>query len=551
MARFDVLIVGFGPVGAVIACLLGRAGLSVAVLDRERAMFDKPRAIVLDHEALRVLQFCGLDGDFFRSVTPHTGTDFRGVEGQLIKLFDPRPPPFELGWPPNVMFIQPKLEAALAEAIAVQPNVMVRRGWTVAALRQTPDGVDVEAVDETGVRQSLQAGWVVGADGANSFVREAAGLPLEDLDFGEWWVVVDAWLVGEADLPRKTTQYCQPERPATFVVGPGALRRWEIKLLPGEDPEAFRDEERIRSLLSRFVDVAALDLWRSAVYRFRAVVAERWREGRLLIAGDAAHTMPPFLAQGLCAGLRDAVNLSWKLAQVVQRGADPKLLDSYEAERRPHVAEIIRHAKDFGLIIGELDPANAARRDTALAEQLRSGAVSTERQAFVPDLRHGLIDRDALAAGALFVQPMIEMDGRPAARLDDVVGPHFLIVSEDPSALALGPRLEAQWRALGGRRLLLGDAPSPDSEVLRLREADGLIAGWLRRMGASAALVRPDRYVYGAAAAPSQLARMANDVVVALNPAASGAGGRGLPPEPQGCDSTGRRGGMPVPDGGA
>lgn len=518
MARFDVLIVGLGPVGAAIACLLGRAGLTVAVLERERAIFDKPRAIVLDHEALRVLQFCGIDRDFFRSVSPHTGTDFRGLEGRLIKLFDPKPPPFELGWPPNVMFIQPQLEAALGEAIAAEPRIAVRRGWTVTAIRQMQDGVTIAALDEHGAEQIMQVGWVVGADGANSFVRQAAGLPLDDMDFAEWWVVVDAWLVGEADLPKKTTQYCQPERPATFVVGPGALRRWEIKLLPGEDPEAFRDEERIRDLLSRFVDVRALELWRSAVYRFRAAVAQRWRDGRLLIAGDAAHTMPPFLAQGLCAGLRDAINLSWKLAAVVQRSAGPELLDSYEAERKPHVAEIIRHAKDFGLIIGELDPARAAWRDATLGEQLRTGAAPTQRQAFVPDLRHGLIDAGAVAAGSLFVQPVIETEGGGRALLDDVIGPDFLILATDPAELALSPGLAAQWQAIGGRRLLVGNGPAPDRDITILRERDGMVAGWLGRMGASAVVVRPDRYVYGAASGPSELGRMAQEIVGALRP---------------------------------
>lgn len=518
MARFDVVIVGMGPVGATIACLLGRAGLSVAILDRERAMFDKPRAIVLDHEALRVLQFCGIRPDFFRSVTPHTGTDFVGVEGQLIKLFDPKAPPFELGWPPNVMFIQPKLEEALAEAIAADPRIMSRRGWNVTQIRQTESEVTLDVVDHEGVAQVLKAGWVIGADGANSVVRQTADMPLDDLDFAEWWIVIDAWLTGKADLPRKTTQYCQPVRPATFVVGPENLRRWEIKLLPGELPEDFGDEDRIKAVLSRYVDVSALDLWRTAVYRFRAVVARRWREGRLLIAGDAAHTMPPFLAQGLCAGMRDAVNLAWKLVQVIDRDADADLLDSYEAERRPHVTEIIAHAKDFGLIIGELDPARAATRDSVLGEQLRSGAMPTERQAFVPDLRHGLIDVQAVGAGSLFVQPVIETEGGVQALLDDVIGPDFLIVSTDPAALALSPALASGWCAIGGRRILIGDAPASDGTIERVRETDGLIADWLRRTGASTVVVRPDRYVYGATDARSDVARMARDIVEALQP---------------------------------
>lgn len=518
MDRFDVVVVGMGPVGATIACLLGRAGLSVAVLDRELAIFDKPRAIVLDHEALRILQFCGVNEAFFRSVSPHTGTDFVGVQRQLIKLFDPKAPPFELGWPPNVMFIQPELENALADAMDRLPGIVRHRGWTVTAIHQSVDEAIVDVTDENGHARQLTTAWVIGADGANSTVRQAAALPLDDMDFAEWWVVVDAWLTADTELPRKTTQYCQPARPATFVVGPGKLRRWEIKLLPGEDPDAFRDEDRIRELLANFVDVDALSLWRSAVYRFRAVVARRWRDRRLLIAGDAAHTMPPFLAQGLCAGMRDAGNLAWKLVQVVREGGDPALLDTYEEERKPHVAEIIGHAKAFGLIIGELDPARAEQRDKALVEQLRSGAVPTERQAFVPALRHGLIDADAIGAGTLFVQPRIQVQDGREVLMDDAISNDFLIVASDPAILDIDSRLAERWSRIGGLMLVVGDeAPAKDG-VTALCEIDGMIAGWLRRMGAAAVIVRPDRYIYGAAADAAHLARMVESIATALEP---------------------------------
>lgn len=516
MERFDVVVVGMGPVGGAIACLLGRAGLSVAVIDRELTIYDKPRAIVLDHEALRILQFCGIDPAFFRSVSAHTGTDFVGVEGQLIKLFDPKAPPFELGWPPNVMFIQPELETALAEVVARLPGVETFRGLNVTAVSQTGDEATVDTIDRSGTARRFHASWVVGADGANSVVREAAGMPTDDMDFAEWWVVVDAWLTGEAELPAKTTQYCQPRRPATFVVGPRNLRRWEIKLLPGEDPEAFRDENAVRGVLANYVDVDALTLWRSAVYRFRAAVASRWRDGRLLIAGDAAHTMPPFLAQGLCAGMRDAGNLAWKLAQVVKRKADPALLDSYEAERRPHVSEIIRHAKEFGLIIGELEPERAAERDALLAEQLRSGAVPTERQAFVPPLRGGLIDLDLAAAGSLFVQPLVRQGDGAQVLMDDLLDPEFLIIASDPAALALDGGLLRRWEAWGGRILLAGEGPAPDAKVTMVADGAGLIADWLGRHGATAAVVRPDRYVHGTASNAGDIAAMMETIVAAL-----------------------------------
>lgn len=514
--RYEVVIIGMGPVGAVLACLLGRAGVSVVIVERELAIYDKPRAIVLDHEALRVLQACEIEKSFLDSVCPHTGTDFIGVDGQLIKLFDPKAPPFELGWSPNVTFIQPELEQALARRLARLPDVVQLRGLDVVAIEQSAASVKLRTVDREKVERVFEAGWVIGADGANSVVREMAGLGLEDMDFAEWWVVVDAWLARETTLPAKTTQYCQPSRPATYVVGPRNLRRWEIKLLPGEDPESFRDDAKVRELLSAFADVDALKIWRSAVYRFRAAVARQWRKGRLFIAGDAAHTMPPFLAQGLCAGIRDAGNLAWKLIQVLRHGAGAALLDTYEVERKPHVSAIIRYAKEFGLIIGELVPERAERRDAELTEQLRSGAVPTERQAFVPDLEAGMIDGSSAIAGSLFVQPLIRGASGADMLMDDVIDPGFLIVARRPEMCELDPDMAERWAAIGGQRLLLGEAQDHRQGIVTIHEVDGRIADWMERHAIEAAVVRPDRYVYGVASDPADLSRMVRTIVDTL-----------------------------------
>lgn len=519
--RYEVAIIGMGPVGAVLACLLGRAGVSVIIVDRELAIYDKPRAIVLDHEALRILQACEIEKSFLGSVCPHTGTDFVGVYGQLIKLFDPKAPPYELGWPPNVTFIQPELEQALARLLARLPGVAQLRGLDVVAIDQSAESVKLRTVDRENVERVFEADWVIGADGANSTVRETAGLGLEDMDFAEWWVVVDAWLERETALPAKTTQYCQPSRPGTYVVGPRNLRRWEIKLLPGEDPESFRADARVRELLSDFAEVEALNIWRSAVYRFRAAVARQWRKGRLFIAGDAAHTMPPFLAQGLCAGVRDAGNLAWKLIQVLRHGAGAGLLDTYEIERKPHVSTIIRHAKEFGLIIGELVPERAERRDAMLVEQLRSGAVPTERQAFVPDLEAGMIDEGSATAGSLFVQPLICGPNGADMLMDDVIDPGFLIVARRSEMCELDPDLAARWAAIGGRRLLLGEGQDHCDGIMAIREVDGRISDWMERHKMEAAVVRPDRYVYGVASDPADVSRMVRTIVDTLNAGAA------------------------------
>ncbi|MDT0510268.1 bifunctional 3-(3-hydroxy-phenyl)propionate/3-hydroxycinnamic acid hydroxylase [Novosphingobium sp. MMS21-SN21R] len=510
--KYDVVIVGMGPVGATIACLLGREGIKVRVVDREAAIFDKPRAIVLDHEVLRTLQFCRLPQSFFDSVSPHTGTDFIGQQGQLIKLFDPKAPPFEMGWPPNVMFIQPELELALAQAMASNPFITTERCFNVTAIDQDESGVRVEGTNAAGKHVYTDASYLIGADGANSIVRSAAGLEVEDLDFAEWWVVVDAWLVGEAHLPAKTTQFCQTKRPATYVVGPRNLRRWEIKLLPGEDPAIFRDPAAVNRLLADFVNVSALDIWRSAVYRFQAVVAQRWRNERLLIAGDAAHTMPPFLAQGLCAGLRDAANLSWKLAQVLRRGADPALLDTFEQERKPHVTEIVRHAKNFGLIIGELDPDKAAARDELLEGQLRDGSAPTVRQAFIPNLSGGLLDDHSEKAGSPFIQPLIASDDGAYVLMDSAVDAEFVVIARSGLLSAMPDEALSAWEGIGGKIFTLNHEPTGQVRFASISEKGSEISDWLDLAGSEAVIVRPDRYVYGTATNSTFLVDMMLDI---------------------------------------
>src|SRR5262249_21154284 len=249
---------------------------------------------------------------------------------------------------------------------------------------------------------------------------------LEDLAFDEWWLVVDVRLVRDAALPAKCVQYCWPSRPSTFVLGPGNLRRWEIKLLPGESPEEFGQPDNVKRQLARFVDPDAIEIWRSAVYRFHALLAERWRERRVFLLGDACHQTPPFLGQGMCARIRDAANLAWKLALVLRDGASDALLDSYQRERAPHRRPPVRTAKEFGQIIGELDADAARERDQRLRGQLERGEAETIRQRYIPDLAAGVIDdrNGTKGAGTLFVQPRVRQGG--GALLDDVLPFCFL-----------------------------------------------------------------------------------------------------------------------------
>jgi len=513
---YDAAIVGFGPVGATLANLLTRAGLRIAVVEAAREIYDKPRAITLDHEVMRIFQACGLADKIAPFTTPHPGTDYLGVDGKIIKRFDPLPPPHPLGWPPTGTFLQPEVERLLRAGIAGNAAADVFLGDAAVALQLSRETVALTLADG----RVLRARYALGCDGANSFVRRELGIPLEDLAFDEWWMVVDVRLTPPVELPTKCVQYCWPSRPATFVIGPGNLRRWEIKMLRGETPEEFGRPENVKRLLAPFVDLESVEIWRSAVYRFHALLAERWSEGRVYLLGDACHQTPPFLGQGMCAGMRDASNFAWKLAAVLRDGASERLLQTYEQERKPHVRALVATAKEFGQIIGELDPAAARQRDDRLRTELEQGQAETIRQRFIPDLAGGVIDRgpDAKVAGSLFVQPRVKSPDGAERLLDDVVSPHFLIVTGAARAQAwLTPASAEKWGRLRGERLIVRSssrAPDPamGAGMREFVETDGLLAEWLARHQAAAAVVRPDRYVFGLADSPDVLNRLVSDV---------------------------------------
>lgn len=511
---YDIIVVGGGPVGMTAANLLGRFGLHVLVVEREPAIHDTPRAITADHEMLHALQLCGLGERLESLIAPHPGTDYLGVDGRPIAHFDPLPPPFPLGWLPTATFVQPELEAMLRGGLSRFADVELRTEWQALSLTQNARQAVLTIAPAGGAPRDVTAAYVLGCDGATSTLRKAAGIELEDLAFDERWMVVDAWERRDAGLPAKCVQYCWPERPATFIRGPRDLRRWEIKMLPGEDPEAFGRSDNVRRQLARFANPEALDIWRSAVYRFHALVATKWRAGRLFLLGDAAHQTPPFMGQGLCAGIRDALNLAWKLAAVLRGGATPAMLDSYEAERRPHFRTVVARTKELGEIIGELDPAAATQRDARMRAALASGNAETIRQHFIPDLEAGIIARGPdgaplRPAGTLFVQPNIRRRGG-AVRLDDVIGPGILLVSAEAEPQHwLDADGAALWRRIGGTLVVIGNEATPlPGGATRFAEIATLFRDWMAQQGGGAVIVRPDRVVFGAAQTPAELNRL-------------------------------------------
>ncbi len=503
--NYDVAIAGFGPSGAIAAALLGQAGVNVYVCDRAHDVYDKPRAIALDHEILRVFQHLGIADEVAQYCEPFTDSCYYGLDGQMIRRMTVVPEPYPQAHQPSVVFTQPPVEAVLRRKIATLASVTVETGMKLETLQQSADDVTLTLKAETGEHKTVKARYLIGCDGASSTVREQVGLTLQDLDFDEPWLVVDVLAneQGLAKLPTTSVQYCEPERPCSFVMGPGNHRRWEISLKPGEDPVQAATPDGAWRLLERWIGPQDAQLWRQASYRFHALVAENWRVGRVFIAGDAAHQQPPFLGQGMCQGVRDVSNLIWKLQAVldgrVQGHAAEALLDSYSTERKEHVRQLTTTIKSVGAVICERDVDKARARDARLLAEQGGSVRPTPRQDILPRLTTGLLV-DSPAAGSLFPQPWLLRDGS-RQRMDDVLGGGWRLVVSD-HALALDPQLQA---ATGMQRVVLHSQA--------LTEADGLLAAWFARHNVTAALVRPDHYVYATAVGSQALADLQRDLL--------------------------------------
>ena len=510
----EVAIVGFGPVGATLAALLGGRGRRVAVFDRSTDIYPLPRAFALDQEAMRTMQEVGIADALAPHVMAYRPTLYIGADGEPIQHFDMGPGPYPLAWAPTYTFNQPALETELRRAVGTLPGVAVHLGHEVTDVQQ-PTGEDgalltVQAPD--GSARNVHARYVVACDGGTSPMRKRLGLTLRSLEFDEPWVVVDVRVNDDmlGSLPATNIQYCRPERPCTYVVGPGVHRRWEFLLTAEEAARREMPDEAIWQLLAPWLRPDQAQLWRAATYRFHAVVLQRWRSGHVLLAGDAAHQMPPFLAQGMCQGLRDAANLAWKLDRVLAGQSGDALLDSYGEERGPQVEEVTATVKRLGQIICERDPARARVRDQRLRDE-QGGQVKMQlRQNLLPGIRHGLIDGGTAPAGMPFPQARCLTDGTDVLRrMDDLLGRGFVLVLKSAPDAAQWQAWADALRTLGAQAVCVGDQP-PTPQLLRLTEAEPVLAHWFAHHCCEAALVRPDHVVYGVAARSEDVGTLLN-----------------------------------------
>lgn len=492
----DVVIVGAGPVGLASAILLGRDGLRVAVVERWPARYAMPRACTIDHEALRILQAAGVmeqHADLFEpSRGARGGYQIRNADGVLLRAINWNRPA-ESGWANTNGFYQPDLEDALESMALALPTVELRRGVSATAVTQDAGGVTVTISNtEDGTAESeLRGRWLIGADGANSNVRSMVGIPTAEADFEADWLVVDYRPIVDKSWDSFVTQYCDPVQPATAVnSGPGR-RRFEFMRRADMSREQLGAAETAWTLMRPWdVTPDNAHLERHAVYTFRGRWATEWRRGRVFLAGDAAHLMPPFLGQGLCSGLRDARSLSWRLSMVASGLADEQILDSYGPERITHVREIIDEAIAIGQLVCELDPQRAAERDERMRADLADPSTTTVEPPLPRLGRPSITVADDEHAGRLATQARVEVNGM-VGLFDDVVGGGWQLLGLDVDPLADVPDDLRRWFAA------IGGTAAAISEYGAVRDVDGAYREWFARLGCRIILTRPDFYVYG------------------------------------------------------
>lgn len=484
--QYDVLIVGLGPVGAVLAALGAKLGLRIRAVEKDVEIYKLPRAVQIDYEVMRLLNFVGVADAVLANSCASKGYEFFNRNREILMSRYPPPTLSPTGYPWANMFHQPSLEAALRERLEEQAGVENSLGATLTDIEQTDDGVSATVETDQGMER-ISASYAVGCDGGRSFVRRRLGVGMVDLDFEEAWVVVDVKLPpGMRQLTEVSVQLCDPDQPTTSAISGPGRHRWEFMLRPGEDYAEATSTKTLKARLTPWIDPETIELERSAVYEFHGLVAHSWRTSRILLIGDAAHQMPPFLGQGLCSGIRDAFNLAWKLAAVIAGEADPALLDSVQREREPHVATITKNAIELGKIVCVADEEQAAERDRKMLADRAAGRAAPFPP--MPNINAGVLSGDA--AGKPMPEPMIRSARNE--RVDDRAGYVPLLILRDGGE-AGGDVRDFQQRFPMARTASL---ENPRDGQIPLKDESGQLRRMLQQE--QALLAKPDRIVFGA-----------------------------------------------------
>ena len=499
----DIAIIGYGPVGATLAGLLGKLGVDVVVFDKNHDIYPMPRAVGFDHDAMRIFQRVGISEAIKPFIEPFREEIYLGADGRVLQHFKHMPKPYPLTWDPHFTCDQPGVERALRNQISSMPSVQVNLGFELQSFEQQLGSVTLHLLDGNRQSETCEAKYLVGCDGASSSIRSHLNIDLENLDYDEPWLVVDM-KVKEAfldKLPLTNVQYCSPARPSTMICCPGNHRRWEFMTLPTDSSEAVMQEDQLWALMAPWIQPGEADIWRAASYRFHALVARKWQHGRVFLAGDSAHQTPPFLGQGMCQGIRDAGNLAWKLEHVVSGKAPESLLKTYEDERRPNVVATTQLAKDCGQIISERNLEKAKIRDAEISAATAGLGRTIIRQDLIPPFSVGFLESPAPLSGTVFPQPLVAALGRTDILLDELLSPcfHMVVLAESTEESELQELCIAASR-LRVEIVVVHEKILPHNskhhQILHVQETTPLIKEYLMGSSCIGAIVRPDHYVY-------------------------------------------------------
>lgn len=499
----DVAIIGYGPTGETAALLLGRLGIETIVLERDPEPYAHARAVAVDDEVLRIWQRAGVAERLEQDMELDVHARWKTPKGKVT--FETHPTQSDNGHTPLAMIYQPAMDAVLRDAIGQLDGVDVRLGEEAVGIEQDRDGVRVTTRSlADGSERTVSARYVLACDGGSSGTRDRLGIRLKGTTYEEPWVVIDAKVKRWWPEHSALTFWADRDRPAVDIPTALGHHRWEFPLREGESREDARSEEFLWSYLGTHgVTREHIDIVRHVIYVHHLRRAEHWREGRVLLMGDAAHMTPPWAGQGMCAGVRDAGNLTWKLAVVLRGLAPEALLDTYQVEREPHVHEMQQVARFLGWLIGARNPLVAGTRDSVFGVlhrlPLARGFIREMRFRRKPRLDAGFIAgpaRRGNAIGRLLVQPRVATVDGGTAPLDDVIGPGFAVLGlrADPRA-TLAPDVVSAWERLEPRWLTIRGVEEPIAGADEIVDVDGAL---IEMLGSGYAVVRPDRYVFDA-----------------------------------------------------
>jgi 3-(3-hydroxy-phenyl)propionate hydroxylase len=516
----DVAVIGAGPCGITMANLLAVYGVRAVVIDAQPGIYEYPRAVGIDDESLRTFQAIGIVGRLLEDIVQNTPIRYYTSWGRLMAHVEPSVRPF--GWPRRNNFLQPLFEATLREKLADSDTVELWLGARLTGYEQDADGVTADIEDSAGEAVKLRAKYLVGTDGGRSTVRKIAGIEMTGATAPSKWLVVDV-ADDELDAPYSAV-YCDPVRPVLMIPLPYGHRRWEFKLNDTDDEAALTDPQRVLTELiaPRYGSAPPPRVLRSAVYLHHSRTAARFRAGRVFLAGDAAHLQPPFFGQGMNSGIRDATNLAWKLALVLQGSAGDGLLDTYDSERREHASTMVNFATRMGQMYSPHNLATERVRDVAFrgAQKIPGARDYILQMKYKPMPRYtrGAVVPYAgtspdVPLGRMFTQPAVENADGDRVMLDEALGSSFALLGlhVDPSS-GLSAEAAQWWRSLGARCVQVlapRGAPGPDPGGRRKRpgrpaddwsavveDVDGAFRDWLlKRPSDNVIVLRPDRYV--------------------------------------------------------